>query len=212
MYRKNTAGQYIGFAAINASTGAAMSGTTGFAAFRVLDGSAQAAATGSVTDKTNGQYSFAFSQADTNGNNGSILFTMPGMVPVEKTFVTTACDPTNAANFGITDIDTNIASRSTYAGGAVASVTAPVTVGTNSDKGGYSLAAAGLDSVKGWGTWSARQTIQAIAQFLFGLRSGVPAAGSPGTVTYTGPSSFAYGTVTVDTAGDITVNSLSPPT
>ncbi len=101
MYRKNTAGQFIGFAAINASTGAAMTGTTGFAAFRVLDGT-QATATGSVTDKANGQYSFALSQADTNGNNCSILFTMTGMIPVEKTFLTTGADPTDGVRFGLT--------------------------------------------------------------------------------------------------------------
>lgn len=39
-------------------------------------------------------------------------------------------------------IDAAISSRSTYAGGAVASVTAPVTVGTNNDKTGYALTAA----------------------------------------------------------------------
>lgn len=38
-------------------------------------------------------------------------------------------------------IDANISSRSTFAGGAVASVTNPVTVGTNNDKTGYSLTA-----------------------------------------------------------------------
>jgi hypothetical protein len=39
-------------------------------------------------------------------------------------------------------IDQTISSRSTFAGGAVASVTAPVTVGTNNDKLGYSLTSA----------------------------------------------------------------------
>jgi len=39
-------------------------------------------------------------------------------------------------------LDAAISSRSTYAGGAVASVTAGVTVATNNDKGGYSLSTA----------------------------------------------------------------------
>jgi hypothetical protein len=39
-------------------------------------------------------------------------------------------------------IDATISSRSTFAGGAVASVTDPVTVGTNNDKTGYALATA----------------------------------------------------------------------
>lgn len=48
---------------------------------------------------------------------------------------------------GIEDLDAAISSRSTYAGGAVASVTAAVTVGTNNDKTGYSLSAAGVQAV-----------------------------------------------------------------
>jgi hypothetical protein len=89
VYRRNLAGQVVGFVAIDASTGAAMTGTTGFAAFRVLDGGAQASATGTVADKGNGQYSFALSQADVNADVASLLFTMTGMIPVEKTLVTT---------------------------------------------------------------------------------------------------------------------------
>lgn len=84
--------------------------------------------------------------------------------------------------------------------GAVPSVTAPVSLGST-----------GLDAVKGWGSWSARQTLQAVAQFLLGLRTGVPASGSGGTVTYTGPSAVAYGTITVDTSGNITANAMTPP-
>jgi hypothetical protein len=56
------------------------------------------------------------------------------------------------------NLDAAVSSRSTYAGGAVASVTAPVTVGTNNDKTGYSvgnvldktgyaLASNGLDAI-----------------------------------------------------------------
>ncbi len=37
------------------------------------------------------------------------------------------------------NLDAAVSTRSTYAGGAVSSVTAPVTVGTNNDKTGYSL-------------------------------------------------------------------------
>lgn len=47
----------------------------------------------------------------------------------------------------VTNIDATISSRSTYAGGAVASVTADVTVGTNNDKTGYRLSATGVDDV-----------------------------------------------------------------
>lgn len=44
-------------------------------------------------------------------------------------------------------VDAAISTRSTYAGGAVASVTAAVTVGTNNDKTGYALSSSGLDLI-----------------------------------------------------------------
>ncbi len=99
MYQKNTAGQTIGFALVVASTGAALTGATA-TVYRVLDGGAQAAATGTVTEKGNGQYSFAFSQADTNANLGSFLFTAATAVPVEKTVVFTVMNPT-VVDFGL---------------------------------------------------------------------------------------------------------------
>lgn len=50
----------------------------------------------------------------------------------------------------VDNINATISSRSTYAGGAVASVTAAVTVGTNNDKTGYSLAADQAVNVTKW--------------------------------------------------------------
>jgi hypothetical protein len=79
------------------------------------------------------------------------------------------------------------------------------------DKAGYALSVAGLDVVKGWGTWSQRQTLQAIAQFLFGKRSGVPASGAGGSPAYVDNAAVSYGSVTVDTAGNITASGLTPP-
>jgi hypothetical protein len=146
MLRKNTAGQHLGFALVSATTGAALTGAT-VTVSRVIDGGAQATATGTTAEKGLGQYDFAPSQADTNGNQISYLFTASGAVPVEKTVVTTAADPTNATTFGLGNLDAAVSSRSTYAGGAVASVSAPVTVNTVNDKTGYSLAAAGLDAI-----------------------------------------------------------------
>lgn len=46
---------------------------------------------------------------------------------------------TNLGDTRIANLDAAVSTRSTYAGGAVASVTAPVTVGTNNDKTGYAL-------------------------------------------------------------------------
>jgi hypothetical protein len=65
----------------------------------------------------------------------------------------------------------------------------------------------GLDAVPGFGASNARQTTQAIAAVLYGPRSGVPAAGSGGTITLGG----GYGTIAVDTAGNITASAVTPP-
>lgn len=225
MYRKNTTGQTIGFAAINASTGATMTGTTGFAAFRVVDGGSQVSATGTVTDKTNGQYSFALSQADTNGNDVSILFTMTGMVAVEKTFVTTVCDPTNATNFGIADIDTNIGSRSTYSGGAVASVTAPVTLAASQPD--YAPALAGTApswytdpwavTVPGsYGAGTAGNTLGAIPSVLAGVGSTVSTIATLATGAVAATAAAVWnadltGFTTPNTAGNVVYGNLAAP-
>jgi hypothetical protein len=57
-----------------------------------------------------------------------------------------------------TRVDAAVTSRSTYAGGAVASVTAAVTVGTNNDKTGYALTAA-YDAAK---TAASQSSVNAI--------------------------------------------------
>jgi hypothetical protein len=246
MYRKNTASQGVGFAAIAISSGETMTGTTGFAAYRVLDGGAQASATGSVADKGNGQYWFALSQADTNANEGSYLFTMTGMIAVEKTLVFTACDPTTASNFGITNIDATVSSRSTYAGGAVASVTGavgsvtgsvgsvtgavgsvtgnvggnvagsvasvtdPVTVGTNNDKTAYELDSAGLDQVVAETGINARQALALILDAVASVLSG--ATGGASTITIKNPANSATRiSATVDANGNRTAVTLNPP-
>lgn len=110
MYRKNTAGQFICVQLLLTATGAPATGLTP-AARRCLDGTF-AAGTGTYTeDGTTGSYKYAMSQADTNANDVSIITTATGAIPVCVNFVTTAADPTNAATFGITDIDATISSR-----------------------------------------------------------------------------------------------------
>jgi hypothetical protein len=79
-------------------------------------------------------------------------------------------------------LDAPISSRSTYAGGPVASVVAPVVVGQNNDKAGYILAAAGLDSVIVEAGINARQALAPILAATAGVVTG---AGS-GTITIKG--------------------------
>ncbi len=79
-------------------------------------------------------------------------------------------------------IDARISTRSIYAGGPVASVTAPVIVGQNNDKAGYALASAGLDSVAVEPGVNARQALAPILAASAGVMSG---AGT-GTVSIKG--------------------------
>jgi hypothetical protein len=70
------------------------------------------------------------------------------MVPVVLEVELTAVNNQNATTGGLTNLDATVSSRSTYAGGAVASVTAAVTVGANNDKSGYALSGAGVSAVQ----------------------------------------------------------------
>jgi hypothetical protein len=103
--RKNTASQFITFQGVDATTGGIKSGVT-WTVRRCIDGTF-AAGGGTVTeDGTTGWYKYALAQADTNGNNIAINFTGTGAVPQTVNFITTACDPTTATNFGITALPT----------------------------------------------------------------------------------------------------------
>lgn len=97
-YIKNASGQSLGFCLVN-SSGVAVTGAT-VTAKRSIDMGGQATATGSVTELGNGQYCLCLSQADSNGDNITFLFTATGAVPVEKTIVT--CNSSqNGAYLGV---------------------------------------------------------------------------------------------------------------
>jgi len=114
MYVKNLASQFLGFCLVNASDGSALTGAT-VTAVRSIDGGAQAAATGTVSELGGGQYVLALSQADTNGNDISFMFTATNAVPVEKTIVTT-----NSGNLGI---EAAVLADAVAHGGATATLT-----------------------------------------------------------------------------------------
>jgi hypothetical protein len=82
------------------------------------------------------------------------------MAPVQAEIELTAVDNQDAAGFGLSRLDAAVSSRSVYAGGAVASVTAPVTVGTNNDKTGYT--ASTISDKTGYALSVAPPTVAAI--------------------------------------------------
>jgi len=164
MLRKNVAGQFIHIAAINATTGAALTGAT-ISMRRCLDGTFAAGGATITEDTGLGFYKVAFTQADTNGNNCGYFFTATNMIPICVNVVTTAADPTDSVRFGLTalpnaaaaatggipvigtgsnnfksDASANVTFANTSIGsvtGSVNSVTTGVTVTTNNDKTGY---------------------------------------------------------------------------
>lgn len=107
-----------------------------------------------------------------------------------------------------TNLDAKVSTRSTYAGGAVASVTAPVTVGTNSDKSGYSLASSGLDAIQIESGINARQALSPVLAACAGVIAG---AGTGVVVIKGGNSSTTRITATTDNAGNRSSVTLTLP-
>jgi hypothetical protein len=106
-------------------------------------------------------------------------------------------------------LDAAVSSRSTYNGGPVASVTAPVTVGVNTDKTGYTLAAAGLDPVTIESGVNARQALSAI----LASNAGVLTGAGTGTIVIKGGNVTTTRIVAnTDNAGNRTSVTLSLPT
>ena len=93
--RRNIAGQRVFFGMVNATTGGPLAGAT-VTINRGLDGAAQAAVTGTVTELGGGQYRFDPSQADTDGDFVGYHMTATNAVPVSANFVTIGYDPRKA--------------------------------------------------------------------------------------------------------------------
>ena len=106
------------------------------------------------------------------------------------------------------NLDARISTRSTYAGGAVASVTAPVTVGTNNDKAGYVLSSAGLDAIAIEAGVNARQALSPILAASAGVVAG---AGTGVIVIKGGNSATTRITATTDNAGNRSSVTLTLP-
>ncbi len=124
--------------------------------------------------------------------------------------------PANSAGRRLGFLDVAVSTRSTFAGGAVASVTgavasvtAPVVVGTIQDKSGYQLAATGLDSVLVEPGINARQALSPILAALAGTVSGA----ETGTILMQGGNSTTTRiTATTDSSGNRSSVTLVLPT
>jgi hypothetical protein len=136
----------------------------------------------------------------TNARAGYLDNLSAGPVAQAATALSTA-QWTNARAAKLDNLDAAVSTRSTYAGGAVAGITGvtfpanfaslaitsggAVTVGTNGDKTGYSLAASGLDAITIEAGVNIRQACCVIAAFAAGVVSG---AGTT-SITFKGANS-----------------------
>jgi hypothetical protein len=90
--KQNVASQNLTFCLVVAASGAADSTGTGLAGRVTIDNGAQAATVGTFTNKGNGQYNYAPTQAETNGVDVGFLFTATGDIPVNIDFHTDLVD------------------------------------------------------------------------------------------------------------------------
>lgn len=107
-----------------------------------------------------------------------------------------------------TNLDVRVSTRSTFAGGAVASITAPVTVGTNNDKSGYILAPSGLDMISIESGVNARQALCPILAAAAGTLTG---AGTGTIVIKGGNVATTRVTANSDSSGNRTNVTLALP-
>jgi hypothetical protein len=106
------------------------------------------------------------------------------------------------------NLDARVSTRSTYAGGAVSAVSAPVTVGTNNDKVGYTLASSGLDAIQVESGINARQALSPILAVSAGVIAG---AGTGVIVIKGGNSSTTRIMAATDNAGNRSSVTLTLP-
>lgn len=164
--RKNVAGQVIAAQLVSKTDGGDVTtGTT--TVYLEIDGGVQASI-GTATHLGSGSWSFAPSQANTNGNHLKFTFVNPAAVTVGLNIFTVSYNPHDTAGLGLSRLDVNVGSRmetfnyeapDNEAAQAAAAIAAeingrlpasPAAVGsamTVTDKTGFKLAADGLDSI-----------------------------------------------------------------
>ncbi len=173
-----------------------------------------------TTQFTNGDYVVTIHNTTTNNVAGELAVVMHagddstvipsaggGTDPWATTLPGSYAPGTAGAILG-GNLDVKVSSRSTFAGGAVSSVTGPVTVGTNNDKAGYSLASSGLDAITIETGVNARQALSPILAASAGVLIG---AGTGTIVIKGGNTALTRVTATTDNAGNRTAVVLSLP-
>ena len=112
--RKNVAGQIVAGQVNSRTDGSPL--TTGASVFVTIDGGTQNAGGGTATHEGNGCWSYAPTQAETNGNHVAFTFVHASGVNQTVNVYPVAYDPTNATTLGLTNLDATVSSRLATAG------------------------------------------------------------------------------------------------
>lgn len=143
------------------------------------------------------------------GDDATVIPSSAGVVDPWSIAIPGAYPAGTAGSIVGGNLDVKVSSRSSFAGGVVAGVTAPVVVGTNNDKSGYALSASGLDSVPIEAGVNARQALSPI----FAASAGVLLGAGTGTIVIKGGNGAVTRiTASTDNAGNRTAVVLSLPT
>jgi len=184
MYKYGAASTVV-FKAVDSTDG--VTAKTGLTSVTLLcyvskDGASFNACTNAASEIGRGWYKLTLTATEMQAESLALDFTATGAI-VAGIPIHTEADYT-AARAAFLDAAISSRGTSTYAGGAVASVTAAVTVGTNNDKTGYALSSAGVQAV--WDALTSALTTvgsigKRIADYLTGdafVRLGAPASAS----------------------------------
>jgi len=99
--RKNVAGQFVSFQMISKTDGSdVMSGTP--AVYYTIDGGTQGTGGGTSTHEGNGQWSYAPSQTETNGNQVAYTMVLTGAISQTVNVYPVSYDPTDSVRAGLT--------------------------------------------------------------------------------------------------------------
>jgi hypothetical protein len=160
-----------------------------------------------IHDQANSNAVVAELGATIHSGNDATIFPTVSIDPWSVALPGTYAAGTAGAILG-TNLDAQVSTRSTFAGGSVASVAAPVTVGTVNDKTGYVLASSGFDSIVIETGINPRQALSAVLASAAGVISG---AGTGQVVTKGAKTSTTRIVASVDDAGNRSSVTLSLP-
>ena len=99
--RKNTASQIVSFQAISTTDGSDVTAGSP-TVYYTIDGGTQGTGAGTTAHEGNGQWSYAPTQAETNGNHVAFTFVLSGAVSQTVNVYPVSFDPTDAADLGVT--------------------------------------------------------------------------------------------------------------